>query len=489
MIKLLRILLIFLLLQSPALAATYYIDKDGGDDSNAGTTGVPWEYCPGMESYSGGGSLSAGDTVYFDSSDTWTTGSGDDTILDVVAGVTYIGNLWPSADTDCSDGGCAKFDLNGALNESEAIVLILASHATEETALVGFDIDGNNYASGGIVTVGNWHMSADINGAAGIRIEDNYVHHNAPGSTGAWNYGIYVNPYGAYDIEHVEVLNNVVHEVGEEGIAIYAFSGAAGYGNDALVRGNEVYDTGQDRSSSYRYGIIVRNDFNNVTVEFNYLHDNTDDGIHVDGDGNANDEPKTGLVIRYNISTGNGWGIYFGGSTQTEADVYGNLIFSNTLDGIYFESNFTDTSNDVVIYNNSFYNNSDNDIEVNTSANFTTLDVYNNIVPGGISDSGSEIDNSDDNPTGTPNYKNTSNLPTGFSGTYGTDMEPNADGLSIESGSEIDAGTDMGDSYRGAINLSGTNGGNTRDDYTPWDIGAYEYQSTSTPTMSGMSSQ
>ena len=74
-----------------------------------------------------------------------------------------------------------------------------------------------------------------------------------------------------------------------------------------------------------------------------------------------------------------------------------------------------------------------------------------------------------------PNFKNSSNLPAGFKGTYGTDMEPNTDGLSVEQGIAVDNGADLGDLYYGAINFAGKSGGLTRPQGSGWDIGAYEY--------------
>ncbi len=67
-------------------------------------------------------------------------------------------------------------------------------------------------------------------------------------------------------------------------------------------------------------------------------------------------------------------------------------------------------------------------------------------------------------------FINTSNLPTGFTGTYGVDMEPNTDGLSLGAASAcIGTGASLGSPYNSSINtISRTSG-------SGWDIGAYEY--------------
>ncbi|MFX1286699.1 MAG: hypothetical protein ACFFB5_23885, partial [Promethearchaeota archaeon] len=49
-----------------------------------------------------------------------------------------------------------------------------------------------------------------------------------------------------------------------------------------------------------------------------------------------------------------------------------------------------------------------------------------------------------DNKNGDANFKNSSNEPTTFSGSYGVDFVPNNDGLSIVSGNWNDSGADLG---------------------------------------------
>jgi len=61
-------LLLWLTCAQFAGAATYYVDFDGGSDSNAGTsTGTAWKHCPGDDNATGSANitLSAGDTVNF----------------------------------------------------------------------------------------------------------------------------------------------------------------------------------------------------------------------------------------------------------------------------------------------------------------------------------------------------------------------------------------------------------------------------------------
>lgn len=64
-------------------------------------------------------------------------------------------------------------------------------------------------------------------------------------------------------------------------------------------------------------------------------------------------------------------------------------------------------------------------------------------------------------------------LPTGFSGTYGTDMVPNTTYFAITSGDALGNGAVLASDYNKAINYAGTDSTYTRG--TAWDIGAYEY--------------
>jgi hypothetical protein len=77
-----------------------------------------------------------------------------------------------------------------------------------------------------------------------------------------------------------------------------------------------------------------------------------------------------------------------------------------------------------------------------------------------------------------PMFKNVVNLPAGFTGIFGTNMEPTTDGLLISTGDAIGQGATLDTSYNGAINLSGRSGGLTRPSTGGWDIGAYQYQSS-----------
>ncbi len=101
-----------------SLAASYYVDYQSGNDSNAGTlTSSPWKHCPGDSDASymaAGTTLVAGDIVYFKK------------------GVTYIGQILTN-----SNGSEVNFGTNGTI-----------------TAGGVFTSSGQNFLT--TVTAGNW---------------------------------------------------------------------------------------------------------------------------------------------------------------------------------------------------------------------------------------------------------------------------------------------------------------------------------------------
>ena len=71
-------------------------------------------------------------------------------------------------------------------------------------------------------------------------------------------------------------------------------------------------------------------------------------------------------------------------------------------------------------------------------------------------------------------------LPTGFSGTYGTDMIPNKTYFVITAGDALGNGATLGDPYEGSIGQAGL----AVPEYRPegaYDIGAYQYTTEETP--------
>lgn len=487
-----------------ANGATYHVDINHSlaDDSNPGTESLPWQHCPGMPGWSGSAELQAGDTVYFNSAATWTVSSGE-AIIQVVGGVTYDGKTWGS-------GSRARLRATGGLSRS--VINFMSDHPTEPTVVRGFEVDANNQLTSGIGI--NWPQSVGSLTGATKRIEDCVVHDvYSRSSQGQYEYGIVISSGygGSRAVSNVEVLDCEVYDISRGGVNVYSANDDPGSGiSNVLVRGCEVYNTGTDTNYAGS-ALALKNHIVNVIVEYNYIH-NPERGIGI----GISTHPEPGFIgpentiIRHNIiRESEHVGIFFQGGGDKSVDIYGNLIMKNRYEGIRLALSLSD-SLAVKIYNNTFYHNYESEwshelrIEGN-SADISVLEVANNIfyaasttrllgdddgditahfnniyyrpgggtlvTAGGISYSASDISLWEPTAlTGDPLLKDPSDLPSGFTGTYGVDMKPASDGLNISAGSSAkDYGASLGSTYNSSINSV------TRPSGVAWDVGAYEF--------------
>ncbi len=470
-----------------AMAATYYVANPPlGNDANSGTDpSAPWSSISKVDN-TVGSATQAGDTVYFKSTDTWASTV---PVMKVKGGVTYDGSSW---------GGGTRATLratadNGSDGNPNPIVYLQNDHATIPTVVRGFDVDGANRFVNGVSI--NWPASPNNMIGATKTIENCIVHDFKgvadPNDNTFGVYGIKLGATGSKVTRNVDLLNNTVHTVARSGLVIYdALTTGAHYIGDVLVRGNTVYNSGTHALAGGN-GILIKDDVRNCVVEYNVAYSNNGRGVDV---GNAPGRPgPTNAVIRHNIIYGNNkGGVYLANDADNKSvDIYGNLIFKS-LDlgsggsGIDFET-LAGNNIAIKIYNNTIYDNAAGGIYLNSpNANFSTLQIKNNIIypatPFAISDPYNKIPagSNTNNMINAPGYKDPANLPTGFIGTFGVDLRPNTDGLSIVSGgAAIDAGANLGTSYIMAINSV------TR--AAPWDAGAYEFALTTPSAPSGLS--
>jgi hypothetical protein len=489
-----------------ANGATYYVDQTAGNDSSTGTSPTaPWKNCPGMSgtaAYTGSGSLAAGDTVNFDKGDTWQVSSGSNGGLYLVGGVHYVGN------GAFGTGTKAIIRANGAC---EAGVVRFRDHPTVATVFEGFQVDANGQVTNGVdINTAFWQL---MNGAT-KRVKDCEVHHTwSRTSLNQYRYGIIVSNHGGTGgyAENVEIINCIVHDTSRDALCLYP---GDENGNcrikNITVRGCEVYNTGQDPDYGAGSGILVKGYVQDATIEYNYVHDTKGALMFVNGnETNHFGVGPTNIHIRYNIFNGaTGLGgailIYDGASGQDPKDlkVYGNIVYNNhSLGGIWLDSGLGNTLH-LLLYNNTFYNAPV--IINNSSATVTAFEFKNNIVyyTGGVPlqdpqgkitshsgnifyrNTGTLVSSGGTNyssgnlasyepsaSSGNPLFKNTGNLPTGFTGTYGTNLAPNSDGLSLQQTSYgIGNGTTLVSPYNGSINTV------TRPPGGGWDIGAYQHQ-------------
>jgi hypothetical protein len=455
-----------------------------------------------MTGWSGSAALVAGDTVYFNSAETWEESAGP-AVLQVTGGVVYDGATWGT-------GTRAIFRAKADLNRS--VIAMLKDHPSIPTVVRGFEVD-----AGGTITTGigmnHPQMENTLLGAT-KRIEDCIVHDVMSFSAqNTYKYGIVISNWGAqYHVKNVEILDCKVYNISRGCINLYPGNDTgANRVENVLVRGNECWSAGMDPD----YGgslLAAKNHVINAVIEYNYIHD----PVRGIGMGISN-HPEPGfpgpenLVFRHNIiANSKHAGIYIQDGGDKSLSIYGNIIINSTYQGIILTDDLTGNLS-IKMYNNTLvYNYPDNQWGEQVrilckDATITALEFTNNLVyttgparallddhevltahtnnlyhktSGGtlIMAGGTNYTSADvaawepTAVTGNPLLFNTSNLPTGFTGTYGIDMKPNSDGLNITDSSPAkDNGSALGDTFNSSINTE------TRPFGDSWDIGAYEY--------------
>jgi len=480
-----------------ANAATYYVDQTAGNDTANGTSpSTPWKNAPGMSTWSGSKSLAPGDIVNFDRGDTWSVSGGSQGFY-LVGGVTYIGDTWGTG-TRARIRATSGFD---------AGVVRFRDHATSPTVFQGFEVDANSQVANGIdINTGFWQL---MNGAT-KRVKNCIVHHvYSQQNQGQYRYGIIVSNHGGTGgyAENVEILDNVVRDISRDAIGLYPGDENANTRiKNMLVRGNEVYNTGQDPGYCCGSGVLIKGYVVDATVEYNYVHNVKGASIFVNSnESNHFGNGPSNIHIRHNIvtnTTQNGAILVYDGSGGTDPKdlkIYGNIVYNSTVNaGLLLHGNLNGAIS-LRVYNNTFYN---APVHVESSgANYTTFEFKNNIVyyTGGVpftdpgqkvtshsnnifSGSGTVVTSGGANYTASnvttyeasasganPLFKNAASLPVGFSGAYGINLAPSTDGLSVQAASfAVDRGAILVSPYNGSINSL------TRSAATGWDIGAYE---------------
>jgi hypothetical protein len=480
--------------------AIYYVSNTG-DDSGPGTEDQPWEHCPGMPAWIGSATLEPGDTVYLDGGGTWETSSGS-ALLQVVGGVTYDGSTWGS-------GTRATLRATGTLHRS--VINLTEDDPSEPTVIRGFEVDANGQETSGIAI--NWPQAqGDVTGAM-KRIEDCVVHDvYSRSAEGSYEYGIVISSGWGGDrhVSNVEVLDCEVYNISRGGVNAYAANDYPNSGiSNVLVRGCEIYATGQDPNYAGS-ALAVKNHIENGVFEYNHIHDpERGIGIGVSTHAAGFTGPEN-IIIRHNIIRNSAHaGMYIQGYGDKSLDIYGNLIAHNQYHGINFAGSLADSLT-ARVYNNTFHQNYepewDSEIRVHVnSADVSVLEIRNNIIyadsdtrcliddegnitnhsnnvyyrPGGgtlviaddVSYTASNVGSWEPTAlTDDPLLENPSDLPTGFTGAFGVDIKPNSDGLNITADSPArDAGASLATAHNRSINSV------NRPQLSGWDIGAYEF--------------
>ncbi|MBW2453039.1 MAG: right-handed parallel beta-helix repeat-containing protein [Deltaproteobacteria bacterium] len=487
---------------APAAAADYYVDSANGaaNDAGPGTESEPWAHCPGMTGWTGSASLQPGDVVYFHSAGQWEDGSGE-AVLQAAAGVTYDGASWGSGDR-------AILRATGDLHRS--VISFMADHPTEATVVRGFEADAAGHVTTGVGV--NWPQAdGDLTGAT-KRIENCVVHDTySESGQGDYEYGIVISSgYGGQlHVSNVEVLDSTIFNTSRGGINLYsANDDPQSHLSNLLIRGNEVYASGMDPDYAGS-ALAIKNHIQDAVVEFNYVHDSVRGG----GIGISSHEvgfrgPEN-AIVRHNIVAGHAFvGVNLLVRGDTSVDLYGNIIMGNTYQGVRLMG--AQGQLEWRIFNNTLLHNTEPDwsheiLIGGNDATIVALEVSNNLIvadavtmplydesgditthesnlyyrPGDAtlarveSTSYSPTDITTWEPTaltGEPGFMDLDNLPWGFIGTFGVDLQPNTDGLNLAEGSPaLDQGAALGASYEDSINSVARPNGDG------WDVGAYEF--------------
>ena len=522
------LVILWLFIATPLWAASYYVDHTAGNDAAAGSEVAPWAHCPGLDGWTGSTTLNSGDIIYFDSADTWT---GELPVLITQAGVTYDGSTYgggTKATLQCSTGG---IDYN-----KYAVIHSFVSDVT----LKGLDIDANELDCGGIYI--GYGIEANI---SNITV-DNCMIHDCGSVASSWLYGIHVgcasHSTTGYTVSNVLIKDSSIYNTHHEAVAIYPGwqdeAATTWNKNDSItVRNCSIYNAGyHDTSASdtVGQGIIVVNDSDNVTLEFNKIYNCSSTGIWIrtspTSDGYINSGPEN-TIVRYN-EIYNNWtfGIFFYNQQEKTitTDIYSNLIFNNGRTWQYdygydfcIGGAYSYASSVINFYNNTVFNTLNEcttrlGVSINASISGTpTFNFKNNVINvttwTAIDDPGNKLTHSnnliyrssadtdahvvsgattydrDGTASDLTNWEATAQntdpsftggtLPTGFSGTYGTDMIPNQTYFATTTGPTIDTGATLGSPYNGCINGAGLSTPTIRPGGAAYDIGAYEYES------------
>ncbi len=483
-----------------------YVDQTAGNDSNAGTVSSPWQRCPSMVGWSGSATLQPGDTVYFDRSDTWdigaiTFGAG----LDLKAGVHYIGNQWDPAGV-----GAGRARLRAVGTHDSGNVRFWEDHLTIPTEFDGFEVDGNGFRADGI-DINHSHLTTGL--ADAVKRITNCVVHGQAGdqNLGDYKYGVIVSDNStdaSGRVANVEILDTLVYDVPRVGIALYP--GDRGMLSNIVVRGCETHDPyGDPNYQQYNPGIAVKGDVRNSVIENCYVHDVGGAAVFISGPETAGAQGPTGLTVRYNVlqSVAVDGVIRFYKEGNKSADVYGNIVLQNEAGG---GLSFAGNSGTIAakICNNTFYNSF---VDLGSPTSTGTIEFNNNIIyeldDTPLNDPGAKITSHANNvffrsgggtlvnkggttyssstltsyePTASssnPLFKNTASLPTGFTGTYGVNLAPNSDGLSLQTNSPSqNTAVALATPFNGSINSV------TRPSASGWDIGAYQHAAGASAT-------
>lgn len=368
-----------LLINSCLMAANYYIDSRGGDNGNSGTNvSSPWKTISKINNLT----LSPGDSVLFKRGETWreqltVTSSGNSSGY-ITYGAYGSGDkpviMGSDSVYDWSDSGTNKWTADFAAEPFNIFFTDTSGNVNwgfKESSVSGLN---NNYewywSSGKLYIYSDSHPDSTY-----FSVEASVRSYGIVLTYGTRNYicvsdfeckfqkdrGIMVGRNAAGQSTNWLIKNNIIHHIGErvnedgDGIAYYPM--------DAVIRDNIIFDCGAHGI----YLISYQSPCNNNIIEYNTIFNCYHTGIDAMGYGGELDN----TTIRYNTlyyteefnktdfdyaaPTSNA--IYLSGpySDLTNAKVHNNLVFNSVGGGIHLGIN----TYNIEVYNNTLYKSTD----------------------------------------------------------------------------------------------------------------------------------
>ncbi|UXX81082.1 T9SS type A sorting domain-containing protein [Reichenbachiella carrageenanivorans] len=326
------------------LATNYYVATTG-NDSNNGSLNTPWKTIQKAAAVAG-----AGDHVYIKKG-------------------TYYNNV-----VIANSGTSSNWLTFDAFPGDEHQVILNNA---------AFKLVRKNYVRISGMKVQNGHNGFNIEGPCeGIQISNNHTYNTFSSGIIAWGVPFGSDPGDYNNIYNLKILDNKVEKACNGGWneCITLANGVV----DFEIAGNEVFNGGDPINGGE--GIDLKAGVRNGSVHDNYIHGLTRRGIYLDGGGTLGfAAPSVRDINVYNNKVTNCVGAGMAIMTEGSGDVYNinvynNLFYENTEDGMMYYKHPVGTG---LVYNchltnNTIYNNGRYGILINFTG-ATNLTVRNNI--------------------------------------------------------------------------------------------------------------
>lgn len=326
-------------------ATNYYVATTGNDSGN-GSLNTPWKTIQKAAATAG-----AGDHVYIKKG--------------TYSNIVNIGKSGTSAawlTYDAYPGDELQVIVNGGSINIIGKKYVRISGIKVQNAKNGFYVQGPNCSN--------------------IEISKNHTYNTTASGIVVWGVAYGQNPGTYNNIQNIVIKNNKVQKACNGGYneCITVANGIVGF----EISGNEIYDGGNPINGGE--GIDLKEGVKDGVIAYNNIHNLTRRGIYIDAGGllNFTNPSVTNVKVYGNISRNN---VGAGMAIMTEGkgdvyniNIYNNLFYNNTEDGIMFYKHPAGTGSvhDITIVNNTLYGNARNGMTLNFTGAYN-MKFRNNI--------------------------------------------------------------------------------------------------------------